>query len=65
MFRRKNRGWQVIEGQPLTELDKKILHYQNKGHLVPDRSLINTKKRSNQYGCARFGRERNKAGDVH
>ena len=42
MFRRKNRGWQVMEGQPLTELDKKILHYQNKGHLVPDRSLIKT-----------------------
>ncbi|WP_278703955.1 type I methionyl aminopeptidase [Parabacteroides goldsteinii] len=37
---RKRNNWQLIKGQPLTELDKKILYLQNKGHLVPSRKLI-------------------------
>ena len=39
---RKRNNWQLIKGQPLTELDKKILYLQNKGHLVPSRKLIKT-----------------------
>ena len=35
-------NWHIIKGQPLTELDKKVLYYQNKGHLVPSRKLIKT-----------------------
>ena len=38
---RKRNNWQ---GQPLTELDKKILYLQNKGHLVPSRKLIKTEE---------------------
>lgn len=34
----------MIKGQPLTELDKKILYLQNKGHLVPSRKLIKTEE---------------------
>jgi len=41
---RKRNNWQVIKGQPLTELDKKILYLQNKGHLVPSRKLIKTEE---------------------
>lgn len=33
-----------MKGQPLTELDKKILNLQNKGHLVPSRKLIKTEE---------------------
>ena len=40
--RRKSNNWRPIKGQPLTELDKKVLYFQNKGHLVPTRSLIKT-----------------------
>ena len=39
---RKRNNWQLIKGQPLTELYKKILYLQNKGHLVPSRKLIKT-----------------------
>lgn len=39
--RGKNR-WYVPKGQELTEMDKKILYYQNKGYLVPTRKLIKT-----------------------
>ena len=41
MFRRKI-NWRVPKGAELTELDKKVLYYQNKGHLVPTRELIKT-----------------------
>lgn len=36
------RNWTVKKGAPLTDLDKKVLAFQNKGHLVPKRSLIKT-----------------------
>ena len=36
------RNWRVQAGQPLTELDKKVLFFQNKGYLVPTRELIKT-----------------------
>lgn len=41
---RKRNNWQLIKRQPLTELDKKILYLQNKGHLVPSRKLIKTEE---------------------
>lgn len=41
---RKRNNWQLIKGQSLTELDKKILYLQNKGHLVPSRKLIKTEE---------------------
>lgn len=37
----KNR-WIVPNGEPMTELDKRILHFQSKGALVPTRNLIKT-----------------------
>ena len=36
------RRWSVIKGQPLTEMDRKILAAQKEGHLVPSRNLIRT-----------------------
>lgn len=47
---RKRNNWQLIKGQPLTELDKKILYLQNKGHLAPSRKLIKTEE---QIECIR------------
>lgn len=41
---RRRNNWRLIKGQPLTELDKKILYLQNKGHLVPSRELIKTEE---------------------
>lgn len=41
---RKRNNWQLIKGQPLTELDKKILYLQNKGHLAPSWKLIKTEE---------------------
>jgi len=34
--------WRVPRGTELTELDKKIMYQENKGHLVPTRELIKT-----------------------
>lgn len=42
MFKRRMGNWTVPHGQPLTELDKKILGYQNRGCLVPRRDMIKT-----------------------
>ncbi len=42
MLRRQKRNWTLKHGQELTELDKKILSYQNKGCLVPRRDMIKT-----------------------
>ncbi|MBQ2321433.1 MAG: type I methionyl aminopeptidase [Bacteroidales bacterium] len=36
------RRWTVEKGQPLTEMDKKILAAQKAGHSVPSRNLIRT-----------------------
>lgn len=41
MMRKKN-NWRIPKGAELTELDKQVLYYQNKGHLVPTRDLIKT-----------------------
>ena len=34
--------WSVIKGQPMTEMDRKILAFQKQGHKVPSRKLIKT-----------------------
>lgn len=39
---RNKINWRVPKGAELTELDKKVLCFQNKGHLVPSRKLIKT-----------------------
>lgn len=40
-MRIRNR-WHPVEGESLTELDKKVMYYQNHGHLVPWRNMIKT-----------------------
>lgn len=42
MFKRRINNWHPVKEQPLTDLDKKVLYFQNKGHLVPSRKLIKT-----------------------
>ena len=42
LFNKNPRNWRVKGGQPLTELDKKILSFQNRGFLVPTPDLIKT-----------------------
>ena len=42
MAKKHKNKWIVPEGQPLTELDKRVLEFQNKGALVPTRNLIKT-----------------------
>ena len=41
-MKRHKINWRVPKGAELTELDKKVLFYQNKGHLVSTRQLIKT-----------------------
>lgn len=41
-FKRIIKNWKVPKGQELTEFDKKILSYQNRGCLVPKNKLIKT-----------------------
>ena len=41
-MRRNKKNWKVPKGAELTELDKKVLFYQDRGHLVPTRELIKT-----------------------
>lgn len=39
---RNKINWRVPKGAELTELDKKVLYFQSRGHLVPSRKLIKT-----------------------
>lgn len=40
---RKNKiNWKIPKGAEITELDKKVMYYQGRGHLVPTRELIKT-----------------------
>lgn len=70
--RRIKNNWHIIKGQPLTELDKKVLYYQNKGHLVPPRKLIKTaeqiegiRRSRGEYRGARFGCKRDQGRYVY
>lgn len=36
------KRWHAISGQPLTEMDKQVMYWENKGKLVPTRELIKT-----------------------
>ena len=38
----KKKRWHAISGQPLTDLDKQVMYWENKGKLVPTRELIKT-----------------------
>ena len=42
MIKIRKRNWVVPKGEEYTELDKKVLYFQDRGHLVPTRSLIKT-----------------------
>ena len=41
MFKKKRR-WHTLPGLPLTEMDKQVMYWENKGKLVPTRDLIKT-----------------------
>ena len=41
MFHKKRR-WHCLSGQEPTELDKKVMYWEQKGKLVPTRDLIKT-----------------------
>lgn len=38
----KRKRWRLIPGQPPTELDKRVMYWENKGKEVPTRDLIKT-----------------------
>ncbi|MDD7258156.1 MAG: type I methionyl aminopeptidase [Prevotellaceae bacterium] len=38
----KKKRWHLQPGQPITELDEKVMYWENKGKLVPTRDLIKT-----------------------
>ena len=41
VFNKKKR-WHCLPGAPVTEFDKKIMYWENKGKLVPTRDMIRT-----------------------
>lgn len=42
MLKRVKKNWHLPQGYELTDFDKRILSYQNRGELVPTRELIKT-----------------------
>ena len=38
----KKKRWHAISGQPLTELDEKVMYWESKGKLVPTRNMVRT-----------------------
>lgn len=41
MFKKKNK-WHAVPGQPLTEIDEKVMYWEKKGKEVPSREMIKT-----------------------
>lgn len=41
-LKKNPRNWKVDKGTPLTDMDKRVLSFQNKGCLVPSKNLIKT-----------------------
>lgn len=41
-MKRNKINWRVPKGMEITDLDRKVLYYQDRGHLVPTRELIKT-----------------------
>ena len=41
MFKKKRR-WHCLPGQEPTELDKKVMYWENKGKEVPTRDMVRT-----------------------
>lgn len=54
IFKKNPRNWHPLKGRPLTEMDKRILWFQNKGKLCPSRDLIKTPEQIE--GIRRAGR---------
>ena len=52
MSKRVTRNWHVPRGSEMTELDKKVLGYQNRGCLVPKRELIKTPEQIEGIRCS-------------
>jgi len=52
LFNKNPRNWHPLKGQPLTEMDKRILWFQNKGKLCPTRELIKTPEQIEGIRCA-------------
>ena len=42
MIKFKKRQWKIIKDEPLTEMDRIIMNYENHGRIVPTRELIRT-----------------------
>ena len=42
IFKKNPKNWHLLKGQPITEMDKRILGFQNQGKLCPSRNLIKT-----------------------
>ena len=42
MGKKKKANWTLIPGQPFTEMDRRILSFQERGKLCPSRSMIKT-----------------------
>ena len=42
LIKKYPRNWRAKSAEQLTEMDKRILSFQNRGHLVPTRDLIKT-----------------------
>ena len=42
ILKKYSRNWKVRKGEPLTDLDRRVLTFQNRGCLVPSRKLIKT-----------------------
>ena len=51
MARKPKNVWEVLPGQPLTDMDRRILEAQERGKLVPTRQLIKTPE---QIACIRM-----------
>ena len=44
MIKFKKRRWTILKNQPVTDMDRTIMYWENHGRLVPTRSLIKTEE---------------------
>ncbi len=52
MIKFKKRRWHILKDEPLTEMDRIIMNYENHGRLVPTRELIRTPEEIEGIRCS-------------
>ena len=62
---KKKRRWHCLPGQPITDLDRQVMYWENKGKEVPTRELIKTPEQIEGIRSIRRSGQKHTRGNEH